>query len=430
MPLVRPPPTSNTSSITSSQPTKQIPPFANCKRTQFEAGKNDWFQITAPHHYTNFDVCPDCFNSSIKPTAYARFFSPQPPKPEGVRTRCDFSDLWVRIAWAWLYSQGVPDLTLLGSITEMQDPEGSCPNLDSENEEVKKKQKPSATRTWYCLRDPRTGELVEDLTVCSHCILQIDTITPCLRGIFVPAAGGQKVAATCDLMVPYSERTIKYLDQFIDVAEKTLKTGYRIVTPLTDYVKKWAPIPTCPKSTRIQGRKCWSMSSAVPEFTVCEECYIEHIQPALSKPSPALVFSQLSIQPQIPPSGFHCQLSSPRLQQYWADACSTSDLALLRQKIMQRNTKSNEFTQKLEGMRMQYEQQKIQAKFHYDMMLMEQSSALNASLAWQIGGGWGGPTDFRATNAHMSQGAQMEMQANMTLANMQMVEKEWKDFWE
>lgn len=63
-------------------------------------------------------------------------------------------------------------------------------------------------------------------------------------------------------------------------------------------------------------------------------------------------------------------------------------------------------------------------------MLVEASSAMNSSMAWQATTGVIRPTDFSAINASMNQGSQMEVQAAVTLSQIQMIENEWKNFWE
>jgi hypothetical protein len=93
--------------------------------------------ISGPQQFPNFDICPTCFDTSIKPTAYVRFFSRSPPKPETMATQCDFSNLWVHIAWVWLFSQSAPDASLLGMITAIQVPEGPCPNSQAEHSVAK-----------------------------------------------------------------------------------------------------------------------------------------------------------------------------------------------------------------------------------------------------------------------------------------------------
>lgn len=100
-----------------------------------------------------------------------------------------------------------------------------------------------------------------------------------MRGVFGAAAGGASCPATCDLMVPNSQRSLSYIDQIIEVAEKTLKTGYLDLTPAAEYIEKSALLPECPKNNTVKNVGCYSMPSSVPEFTACQECYTEVIFP-------------------------------------------------------------------------------------------------------------------------------------------------------
>ena len=80
MPLQRPAASNMPGSAPAATP--KIPPFADCPRSQYATGHQDWYMISGPQQFPNFDICPTCFNTSIKPTTYARFFSQSPPKPE------------------------------------------------------------------------------------------------------------------------------------------------------------------------------------------------------------------------------------------------------------------------------------------------------------------------------------------------------------
>jgi hypothetical protein len=194
---------------------------------------------------------------------------------------CDFSFLWVRLAYMWLFQQGQPDLSLLGEISSIQrDKDGICPNFNMEDTEVKKGGKPAVTRTWYSLRDPKTGSLVEEMTACSDCVAHINIIFPCLKRIFAPVADGQALLATCDLMTQGNgqQRCLEYVDKIASVAEITLETKTRDVTPLIDFVKKWAPVPVCQKGNSVKGEKQYCLSSMASEFTACEDCYLKHVE--------------------------------------------------------------------------------------------------------------------------------------------------------
>lgn len=256
MPLIRAPPQQSASSPSVAQHAKQLPTLGECPRPNFVAGHSDWLQIVWPKPFPDFDICPDCYNTSFRNTRYGPCISTAAPKPENVSTRCDFSDLWNRVAYAWLYTQITPDLTLMGSVSEIQhDEDGACPNLNLDDPEVKKGGKPAMTRKWYCLHDPKLDMLIEDVTVCSDCVAHVNLICPGLNGIFRPVENGQKLLATCDLMMlgDGQARCVDYLDQIINVAENALQTGVRDVTPLVDYIKKWANIPFCKKGGVVAG---------------------------------------------------------------------------------------------------------------------------------------------------------------------------------
>lgn len=310
---------------------------------------------------------------------------------------CDFSFLWVRLAYMWLFQQGQPDLSLLGEISSIQrDKDGICPNFNMEDTEVKKGGKPAVTRTWYSLRDPKTGSLVEEMTACSDCVAHINIIFPCLKRIFAPIADGQALLATCDLMTQGNgqQRCLEYVDKIASVAESTLETQTRDVTPLIDFVKKWAPVPVCQKGNLVKGEKQYCLSSMASEFTACEDCYLKHVEPLYSSsPRPAILSQFRAQEPH--PGGFMCDLYSPRLQTYFTDACRTNDLSTFRQKIQARNNKMQELDIQLARMKQEFQQLKMQENMHMSQMRIAQSQARMASTQWTVSGWIGPPVSTR-----------------------------------
>ena len=105
----------------------------------------------------------------------------------------------------------------------------------------------------------------------------------------------------------------------------------------------------------------------MPEFTVCQECYTEVILPEVQKGAP--LARQVSTALSIPPDGFSCQLYSPRTRQFWQDSLTTGDAGLLRQQVTERKQKQMELAQKADQLTLTYHQQKMQAKYHNEMML-------------------------------------------------------------
>lgn len=249
-------------------------------------------------------------------------------------TRCDHSDLWNRAATFWLFSQNESDLNLLGSVAALPpDEDGYCPNINMQYPEVETKDRPTATRTWYCLADTSTGSLIEDLTVCSACVARVNIILPSLRGIFRPVADGQRLQATCDLLTAKDNgnRGEHYLDKMIDTAMQHMKTGTLDTRPLTDYIKKWATIPVCVNGQPTQQHtKGWTFPSSIPSYAVCEECYTHHVLPQLESDSPPTILREMTAQTF--PAGFICDLYSPRLLQWFKDACASNDLQAYKQR--------------------------------------------------------------------------------------------------
>ncbi|KAJ4366157.1 hypothetical protein N0V83_007792 [Neocucurbitaria cava] len=432
MPLIRPPPPS-TSSPTPTSPKQQLPTLAPCPRPDYVANKDDWFQITSPKPFPDLDICSSCYNTSFCNTRYGGCISKAPPKPENVSTRCDFSDTWCRIAYLWLFKQNAPDLDLLGSVAAIRhDEDGACPNLDLTNPEAKNGAKPPVTRTWSCLYDPKTNSLVEDLTVCSDCVAHIHLMFPCLRGIFCPVANGQKLLATCDFFMRgiRQPRFLEYVDNFTNLAEKTLETGTRDVSPLIEHIRKWAPIPSCMRGAVVAGEKRYALPSTVADFTACQECYMKYVQPLPSKSPPPQIVSQLESSIPPPGSGFTCDLYSPRLQQYFQDAATSNDIQAYRQKLVARSNKLQEINLQIRNLRQEHRQLKAQSDMHMSMMRMEQTSAMTTSMAWSVSSWSAPPIDWRASNAHMSQGNQLALQAAMRLDSITMLEAEWAEHWE
>jgi hypothetical protein len=333
MPLVKPnlPPRSSSSA---DQQKRQLPVLAPCPRSTFATGHTDWYNITTPKTFAGVDICPSCYNATFRDTPYARCLTKAPPKSKDMATRCDHSERWNRAATFWLFSQGAPDLNLLGTVAALPpDEDGYCPNINMHFPEPQQEDRPTATRTWYCLVDPANGSLIEDLTACSACVARVNAIFPSLRGIFRPVANGQKVQATCDLLTAKNggNRGEHYFDKMLEAAQQHLETGTLDTRPLANYVKKWAPIPVCMKAeSTLPGTKSWTFPTSIPNYAACEECYTYHVLPLLESDNPPTILKEM--KQNVYPSGFVCDLYSPRLVQWFKDACASYNLETYKQR--------------------------------------------------------------------------------------------------
>jgi hypothetical protein len=335
MPLVKPSlPPRPSSGSTAEQQKGQPPVLAPCPRSTFATGQTDWYNITTPKTFEGVDICPSCYNATFRNTPYARCLTRAPPKHKDVATRCDHSESWNRAATFWLFSQGAPDLNLLGTVAALPpDEDGYCPNISMHYPEPQREDRPTATRTWYCLTDPTTGALIEDLTVCSACVARMNVIFPSLRGIFRSVANGQKVQATCDLLTAKNNgnRGDNYFDKLMETAKQHLETGNLDTLPLANYVKKWAPIPICVRGeSTAPGTKSWTFPTSIPNYAACEECYTYHILPLLESDNPPSILKEM--KPNTYPNGFVCDLYSPRLIQWFKDAVASYNLETYKQR--------------------------------------------------------------------------------------------------
>ncbi|KAF3041653.1 hypothetical protein E8E12_000065 [Didymella heteroderae] len=432
MPLVKPVLSPRPSS-SADQQKRQLPVLAPCPRSTFTTGQADWYNITTPKAFEGVDICPSCYNATFRDTPYARCLSKAAPKSNDVATRCDLSERWNRAATFWLFSQGAPDLNLLGTVAVLPpDEDGYCPNIDMLYPEPQQKHRPTATRTWYCLSDPTTGSLIEDLTVCSACVARVNVIFPSLRGIFKSVADGQKVQATCDLLtaIDNGTRGEHYFDKMTEAVKQHLESGILDIQPLASYVKKWAPIPVCMKGeSTLPGTKSWTFPTSIPNYAACEECYTYHVLPLLESDNPPTILKEM--KPNSYPNGFVCDLYSPRLVQWFKDAVTSYNLETYKQRIMTREAKAQEYKLKLDQLRLQYRQYDQQAQMFRIQMQGAQTQETIRAIQWSTSAYYYAPPhDSSSSTALMNQSHQAMLQAEMIKENMKLVRKEWADLYE
>lgn len=378
------PPIKPTTSQLPGDPSKEGIKFMPCPRPNFETGHDDWYTLPPPSH--DVDVCPTCYDATFKDTSFGGCFSKATPKPEGMATRCDLADRWNRAATCMIFSQHAPHLGLLARVATLPgERDGDCPNLSKGHPVAVKGGKPAVSRTWYCLYDPIYGTLIEDLTVCSSCISRFKIIFPRLGDIFKPVSGGEHVQGTCDLLTAQNEhdgrRGEQYLDIFFEAEKKARETCIVDVRPIMYHVRKWARIPVCVQGDNIpQGATSYTFPLSMPNYAACEECYQNHILPHLNAVSPPPILKELRATKS--PNGFVCDLYSPRLQQWFNDACTSGDLGMYSRRIRMREEKMQEYSRKLRELDLQHQQYERQA--HLYAMQMESARGMEAVRALQF----------------------------------------------
>jgi hypothetical protein len=96
-----------------------------------------------------------------------------------------------------------------------------------------------------------------------------------------------------------------FINKFAEAMDKGVFSYY------TDYVKKWAGVPTCP-GIRNKGKSKWW---GHPEALACEDCWLNFV-------------ADTPLGPSVPVKGVYdertliCQLWSPRMRNMWLAACA------------------------------------------------------------------------------------------------------------
>lgn len=293
------------------------PSLPACPRPDFVSGYNDWYMLGGR---PNFDVCSPCMENVVG-AEYKAWFARAPPKPPGLKTKCDFSSPWVRIAWLKTLKEKRQKPDILYAIASIA--EEPCPG------------KMGAIRTWYSLPDPDTGKPVSNFDICPYCVRAIECIFPSLRGVFrYDHRQTPMKQRACDLRC-YSRRFAGYIDRLESIANKAdIERRSPRMHRFADYAREMGMTRECSKDDMVLDQ-AWHIMPQIPQFTVCEECCDEAVWPAIDAGSPLAAKFNRSMQ-IMGPGGVSCQLYSPRMRHVFRDAVRNNDLAYLQQHAIQR----------------------------------------------------------------------------------------------
>lgn len=268
-----------------------------------------------------FHVCPDCLDLIIGRTPYQRYFKRARRRSLGARTKCDFSSPWVRLAWLMSLKQQRQSLDLLYSIASIVTSDLACPG-DSQTSGL-----------WYSLLDSY-GDPIPDLYICARDVKSLEALFPSLRGSFAAIyQRDPRVKHLCSLRAP-SRTFAPYLDCLAEIDERALRKGQPPDTRrLAQMVRENATRHACPRDNLVLNQAFYIVP-ALPEFTVCEDCYDEVVFPALVAGS--AVAGQFATEMRVLPGQQSCQLYSPRMRRVWQRAVEDADLIYLAKKARER----------------------------------------------------------------------------------------------
>ncbi|KAI6752368.1 hypothetical protein HG530_013737 [Fusarium avenaceum] len=141
-----------------------------------------------------------------------------------------------------------------------------------------------------------------DFNVCEACYKGI-VETSNLERFFESAQRDQTIDIVCNFC-PKSPRWGTFITKFAEALDKGVFSYY------TDYVKKWAGVPTCPGIKNREKSKWWGY----PEALACQDCWLSFV-------------ADTPLGESVPVKGVYdertliCQLWSPRMRNMWLSAC-------------------------------------------------------------------------------------------------------------
>jgi hypothetical protein len=299
-------------------------PLPSCPRRDATDKFDDWYTL---ENCPDFDVCPTCYEATFADTQFAAFFKQSRLYETPVARICDFSSPWTRLAWLLTIKQKRRKLDLLYALATIADTEKGCPG---------ERELPGP---WYGLPDPRDGVPIENFTICPCDLRLIEALFPSLRGCFVrvPPDPRNPKSYKCSLRVS-SRRFPKYLDLLVEIDNTAQKRNRAPdMEPILRMARENAFKMECTRE-KTSIRKPWHFIPALPEFTVCEECYDEVVWPTIKNGSRiGCMFNRtLQLVPEEGSHGSSCCLYSPRMRKVWERAVKDEDFAYLKRKAIER----------------------------------------------------------------------------------------------
>ncbi|KAJ1566463.1 hypothetical protein HK405_009706 [Cladochytrium tenue] len=415
--------------------------FAPCPRA-FPGSlmADDWMRHP---RFPSFVICQSCFQTSVGVVPqYARlFYRNQPPGPSDRESYCDFSLIWVRMAWVWIMGHALPDVDLLGHVATIAMSDGCCPNPRDKKALI---HLPTVTRQWFTLRHPADGRLLADeWTICSHCKTAIETILPVFRDkrLFVPAAQ-MPCPGCCDLPQQRVWGCLQYMFNYASEIYFEGKSGD--LMPLINHIVEYSGIPPCPKDTPKDG-----LCHFIPDlrdFTVCQECFIAVVKPSIEKGAGSRLAASVQTSPVFV-QNWTCQLYSDRTRRLWAECTTTttsSDAAVaagdslggaearFRLKAAERRAKERDVYQRTSQLRDSIRLVTTQVGVYGAQMLAQtqvQSAQMVAQVMIGYEGGYVTPSNPLILHNQALMG-QERVKAEMLQCELDSIVADWTSNWE
>lgn len=338
-----------------------------CRKLLNSDDYDEWYSLKLKSVNTLY-MCPECFDSLVKSNFLKRNFQPVGRQSLPSRARCDFSSPWMRMALLLDKDAGTKpdrrqtrtsqsDTHHIHKLARLASTEQPCPGESVE------------ARDWYTVYDAQRHP-IDRFDVCPHDVARFETLLPNLRGTFQRNPSTTNRRRRCDLRTS-SPRFIEYLDTLGRLSEGT-HLGQRPdvrdrdgtprpdMQPFVELVRARAQVREC-SWDRLLYDVDWHYAAALPELTVCPECYAAVVGPAAVNGSPvAARFCRVprplpvdrpsgSGHPPPPPPGRSCQMYSPRMRKVFRKAVQRQSFDYLARKAQERRRVEVDLTLEREG---------------------------------------------------------------------------------
>lgn len=313
----------------------ELPDIADCPRTIETAGHMDW--LTLPKS-DNFNICPTCYQNVFANTEFATHFTLAPFRPVTRPIKCDFgTSQWYHIAWLLILKYRKADMTLLHNIASIGANNQPCTGFRE------------TYRKWYSIRDPSSQRAISSFRVCGHCAQTIAVLLPNLSGVFVDSSGDSS-AGVC-LMHPSPERRrfVLYFDIMETASDRALATKTAPdIRRLASKIRELSRVPECRGYLPVKDGR-WYVMKKLPNFTVCEECFEDVIEPVLERGQALSFVGNFHSDPVQLQLGA-CQLYSHRMRDIFGKAMRRKDFDYLEDKLYERQGKEQEMYTRLKSL--------------------------------------------------------------------------------
>lgn len=247
-----------------------------CPRTTPQTGHQDWSITRAGP--SSLVICPTCRQtwSSFHDFAY-RHLIPAPRSLTEQPTRCTFTDPWNKLAWRELQTMRKPDIDVLYDLADNLVDEEACPDNTA-----------TSRRTWYRIEDPSTGDQVSGFDVCGTCFTNIDILWPSSADLFQKSNSRHSNAKRLCALRPSSGRRFGlYTNLLAEMSSPQARASRKSVEEtrnLIGLIQELRDIRECRRDKMLEDEH-WHIIPSLEEFTVCEDCFEDVVQPAIRQGS-------------------------------------------------------------------------------------------------------------------------------------------------